>query len=526
MDSSLEGKSTSLTDFNTLQVGLTGSIGMGKSSVSSQLIKLGFPVFDADKEVHKLYSAGGGAVESIRDMFPDAIADNSVNRTRLMEHIMKNSSSLKDIERIVHPLVIKGRKAFYDKCNREGHLLVVYDIPLLFENRANYEVDYVIVVTADEETQRKRVLSRPGMTVEKFEAILLKQVPDSVKRSQADFLIHTDYPGYTEARAQLARIIETIIVAHPGRWRQWKARSLQPPEKSVSFSENPPTVHAIKAAYDIVLFDLDNTLVPLMRQLKPALEGILAFVHSNMPKSAEDISQHLRARMTEIGKENSLLAHDLTALRYRAMEGLAAVHGEEEQVAEAMKLFIRIRSDISLGLYNDVMDCFRWLSSMDVRIGIMTNGNADILETEANKEVNKFLSLCLHAGDIGVMKPSPVVFVSCSQVAGTVAGRVLYVGDDYDKDVVGSRNAGMTGVMLVRDEAAATSQRVEWSGDRDEYGDDRDGGDGSGSDTCSGVVEYPDAAFVLTSLRPKEFERKLMNHLQLLSRAPPSSSAT
>lgn len=154
---------TASPQFSTLQIGLTGSIGMGKSSVSKQLMKLGFPVFDADKEVHTLYASGGLAVEPIRDLFPDAIAeDNSVNRSKLMEIIMNNSSCLQDIERIVHPLVIKGRQSFYKKCNAEGQFLVVYDIPLLFENRANYEVDYIIVVTADAETQRTRVLSRPG----------------------------------------------------------------------------------------------------------------------------------------------------------------------------------------------------------------------------------------------------------------------------------------------------------------------------------------------------------------------------
>lgn len=497
----MEGKPSE--EFNTLQVGLTGSIGMGKSSVSSQFIRLGFPVFDADKEVHHLYSAGGRAVEPIRDLFPDAIADNSVNRTRLMEHIMINPSSIKDIERIVHPLVIKSRQAFYNKCNREGHLLVVYDIPLLFENRANYEVDYVIVVTADDETQRSRVLSRPGMTVEKFESILLKQVSDSVKRSKADFLIHTNFPGYTEARAQLARIIETIIEAHPGRWRQWKARSslecLSTDSDNIHPAEDAQAtqIHAIKEAYDMVIFDLDNTLVPLMRQLDPAFEGFMTFVHAQMPKSALDVNAHLRTRMTQIGKEQPLLTHDLTALRHRALQDIAMVHGEDHHVEAAMQLFVRIRSDISNGLYDDVMGCFEWLSGqVGVRIGIMTNGNADIINTEANAAVNAYLSLCLHAGDIGVMKPSPVVFVTCSQLAGTVPGRVLYVGDDYENDVVASSDAGMVGVMLLREDAVANK----------DVPDSLEG--------CVESADYPSAAFILKSLHPQEFQRKLLRHMQ------------
>jgi dephospho-CoA kinase len=163
-------------------------------------------------------------VEPIRSIFPHAIVNNTVYRPKLVEEIMKNEEALQKIEAIVHPLVIRNRKAFYEKCRNEGHFLVVYDIPLLFENRASYEVDYVIVVTASQETQRERVLRREGMTIEKFESILAKQVPDNEKRRQADFVIHTDFPSFAEAKAQLARIIETIISAHEGRWQQWKSR--------------------------------------------------------------------------------------------------------------------------------------------------------------------------------------------------------------------------------------------------------------------------------------------------------------
>lgn len=216
----------SLRRFNTLQIGLTGSIGMGKSAVSSQLLKLGFPVFDADLAVHRLYAASGAAVEPIRNIFPDAVVDGAVDRSKLSAKIMHDPSVLKIIEGIVHPLVISERERFYHRACSEKKFLVVYDIPLLFENANRYKVDYTIVVTAAAEVQRRRVLSRPGMTEEKFEAILAKQVPDAEKRARADFLIHTDYHGYSEAKSQLAKVLQMIIERNPELWEQWKASGM------------------------------------------------------------------------------------------------------------------------------------------------------------------------------------------------------------------------------------------------------------------------------------------------------------
>jgi dephospho-CoA kinase len=217
-------KITETTRFKTIQLGLTGSIGMGKSTISNHFRKLGFPVFDADLEVHRLYSEGGEAVPLLNEVFPDVIVGNAVDRNKLMSKVIEDPTSLRIIEGIVHPLVISERERFYRVACEQGKLMVVFDIPLLFENIAKYSsVDYIVVATAAAEVQKSRVLARPGMTEEKFLSILAKQVPDHEKRTKADFLVHTDYScGYAESRAQIATIIETIIKKNDVLWEQWK----------------------------------------------------------------------------------------------------------------------------------------------------------------------------------------------------------------------------------------------------------------------------------------------------------------
>lgn len=208
---------------NTIQVGLTGSIGMGKSTISNQLMKLGFPLFDADREVHRLYSPDGAAVPLIEKHFPEVVIDGRVDRTQLSSVIMRDPSSLSLVEKVVHPLVSAERVMFYENARDAGKLLVVYDIPLLFENINKHTVDYIVVATANSETQRRRVLERPGMTDDKFHSILQKQMPDEEKRKNADFLVHTDYEGFSEAKRQLADHIEAIIEKNPELWDAWKA---------------------------------------------------------------------------------------------------------------------------------------------------------------------------------------------------------------------------------------------------------------------------------------------------------------
>ena len=201
---------------------------MGKSAVTSQLKFLGFPVFDADATVHDLYKTDIDTIRSVGNLFPAAIENGSVNRALLSRSVLASPDALSDLEAIVHPRVAAERERFYRQASEKGNFLVVFDVPLLYEKHMEGEFDAIIVVTALKETQRSRVLRRPGMTVEKFEAILTKQLNDSEKRARADFIIDTDHEGFTQARAQLSKIIELLAAKYPDHLDYWKTKFAMP----------------------------------------------------------------------------------------------------------------------------------------------------------------------------------------------------------------------------------------------------------------------------------------------------------
>ncbi len=172
-------------------LGLTGSIGMGKSTTAGLFRAAGVPVWDADAAVHRAYSAGGAAVEPIRALCPDAIVDGAVDRAVLKAWIAEDPEALSRIEAAVHPLVAEDRKAFLADAAAAGAPVVVLDIPLLFETGGAALVDAVVVVSVPPEVQRARVLARPAMTESHFDRILAKQMPDAEKRRRADYVIET-----------------------------------------------------------------------------------------------------------------------------------------------------------------------------------------------------------------------------------------------------------------------------------------------------------------------------------------------
>lgn len=190
-------------------VGLTGSIGMGKSTVSMMFAKEGAAVWNADDAVHRLYAKGGAAAPLIEAAFPSAVVDGAVDRTRLANLVLGAPDSLRRLEDIVHPLVADDRQACIEKAIEEGVEILVLDIPLLFENNAAELFHVVVVVSASPETQRARVLGRPGMDEEKFNAILAAQMPDEEKRRYADYVINTDRP-LEETQAEVASVVEEI----------------------------------------------------------------------------------------------------------------------------------------------------------------------------------------------------------------------------------------------------------------------------------------------------------------------------
>lgn len=188
-------------------LGLTGSIGMGKSTTAQMFTECGVPVHDSDATVHALYS--GRAAPLIEEAFPGTVVNGVVDRTLLSPHVLGKPDAMKRLEKIVHPLVREEEIKFLDKARAEGRSVVVLDIPLLFETNGDERVDRSVVVTADPDVQKQRVLARPGMTEERFNAILTKQMPDAEKRRRADFLIDTGL-GMESARQSVQTILKAV----------------------------------------------------------------------------------------------------------------------------------------------------------------------------------------------------------------------------------------------------------------------------------------------------------------------------
>lgn len=186
-------------------LGLTGSIGMGKSTAAGMFRGIGVPVFDADAEVHRLYSRGGAAVDRIGMYWPDAVRAGAVDRTRLSRHVVGDSAAMGKLESLVHPLTTRSRERFIERVREQGHGLAVLDIPLLFETGSDQQVDKIAVVSAPLDLQQRRVLARPGMTPEKFAAITARQLPDMEKRARAHYVIDTGL-GRACARSHIDRI--------------------------------------------------------------------------------------------------------------------------------------------------------------------------------------------------------------------------------------------------------------------------------------------------------------------------------
>ncbi|NIJ21283.1 dephospho-CoA kinase [Sphingomonas naasensis] len=194
-----------------ITVGLTGSIGMGKSTVARMFAEEGVPLFDADETVHRLQGPGGALVAAIEAAFPDTTGTEGVDRTALREAVFGDEAAFARLEALVHPAVARERDAFL-AANADAPI-VMLDVPLLFEAGGWAKVDRIVVVSAPAEVQRARVLGRPGMTADRFESILVRQLPDAEKRARADFVITTDAP-LEDTRARVREVLTCL--AAPG----------------------------------------------------------------------------------------------------------------------------------------------------------------------------------------------------------------------------------------------------------------------------------------------------------------------
>ena len=190
-------------------LGLTGSIGMGKSTTAAVFREAGVPVYDADAEVHAAYAQGGDCVGPVGEAFPGVVKDGAIDREALRQRVLGKPEELKRLNDIVHPIIGARRRTFFADAEAAGADIVVLDIPLLFETGGETGMDAVAVVTAPAEVQRARVLQRAGMTEERLDAILAHQMPDAEKRARADFVIDTNH-GHDPVRRQVDEVIAVM----------------------------------------------------------------------------------------------------------------------------------------------------------------------------------------------------------------------------------------------------------------------------------------------------------------------------
>ncbi len=197
-------------------IGLTGGMGMGKSTAASALARAGLPVFDADRAVHRLQARGGGAVKALAALLPAAVRDGVIDRARLRQAVIGDPAMMRRLEQIMHPLVRAEQRRFLARARAAGHAWVVLDIPLLMETGADRGCDHVVVVSAPRALQRFRIARRRGMSPAQADSLIARQMPDAAKRRRADTVIRTGLSRF-HAQRQIRRMLAALRVAEPGR---------------------------------------------------------------------------------------------------------------------------------------------------------------------------------------------------------------------------------------------------------------------------------------------------------------------
>ena len=208
-----------------ITLGLTGSIGMGKSATAALFAAEGCPVYDADAEVHRIYAKGGEAVEPVEAAFPGVVRDGAIDRARLSERVLNDAEAFQRLNGIVWPLLGAARREFFRQAEQDQVAIVVLDIPLLFETGGERNMDAVVVVSAPADLQRERVLAREGMSEAKLDAILARQMADAEKRARAHFIVDTSR-GFDAAREQVREIVAAL------KRPDWRERLAAPDERA------------------------------------------------------------------------------------------------------------------------------------------------------------------------------------------------------------------------------------------------------------------------------------------------------
>ncbi len=430
-------------------IGLTGSIGMGKSTAVSWLRKAGFRVHDADATVHRLYSPGGAAAKALSVLIPGVEAvDGGIDRAKLSTKLRAGEASLKDVEKIVHPLVAADRDSFLDDAARDGEWLVVLDVPLLLETTDEAArsklIDSLLVVSAPAGVQRARVLARPGMTEDQFQFILTKQIPDVVKRAAADFVIDTGptasgFESFAPARANLAATLTSLANRHKAAYAAWRDRPVPSPPPS-----STPHVRGVS-------FDLDDTLFPTMPAIHAATACQLACLKSEMPKTyaagAGEVSA-MQNYLKAVAASEPSLAHDFTEVRRAALLSLANAHGDPpEGVAAVLDAFSTVRSDVNAFFYAEAKPAIAALRAAGLRVGACTNGSCDVT---LFGEVAQHFDFSVTAADAGCPKPAPVPFWFAANGAGCRPCELVHIGDDAVCDLQGALDAGCRAILVTR----------------------------------------------------------------------------
>eukprot|EP00041_Stephanoeca_diplocostata_P031232 m.968661 g.968661 ORF g.968661 m.968661 type:complete len:529 (+) comp23918_c0_seq1:75-1661(+) len=440
-------------------IGLTGGIAMGKSAVSSQFRRLGFPVHDSDAAVHELYAPGGAAVDVVSGSFGEEVrdSDGGISRPALAEILRAAPDRINELNGLVHPLVAQHRNAFM-KAHANAFACVL-DVPLLFESPGAADLCDVIVVasTQDPALQRQRALARVGMTAGKLDMILSKQLADAEKCRRADYIINTSDACLTPMCFQVAGVVDSLRERFPNEFctRVWGVPSAVAPKSS---SGGPKDCHVAPPV--CVALDLDGTIWDTPKwfaDLSSEMESIIA---THLPRSYaagirysdptfQRASAHVRSTTPAI-------SHDYGEVRKRAYTRLAEEHGDDVTAVDVIVgNYSRRRSDCAFRhLFDDTMSFLKLLKDKGILIASITDGNADI---SRSPELDKLFDFHIHSIHAGRPKPHCAPFLELlhqtrlrSQNPSISAADILVIGDVMDKDVVGAVNARMRAAWICR----------------------------------------------------------------------------